>query len=64
MMRGLGRPDIFPAGDLGLQVAVQVVLGLRERPPETKLRKIAERWKGWRSYAAFYLWMTLQSRAL
>ena len=64
MMRGLGRPDIFAAGDLGLQVAVQVTLGLRDRPSEKRLRIIAERWKGWRSYAAFYLWMTLQSRAL
>ena len=64
MMRGLGRPDIFAAGDLGLQVAVQETLGLRERPSEKSLRTIAERWKGWRSYAAFYLWMTLQSRAL
>ena len=64
MMRGLGRPDVFAAGDLGLQVAVQETLGLRERPSEKSLRTIAERWRGWRSYAAFYLWMTLQSRAL
>jgi DNA-3-methyladenine glycosylase II len=64
LMRGLGRPDVFPAGDLGLQVAVQELRGMRERPSEKKLRKIAERWRGWRSYAAFYLWMTLQSRAL
>ena len=64
LMRGLGRSDVFAAGDLGLQVAVQEMLGLRERPSEKRLRKIAERWRGWRSYAAFYLWMTLQSRAL
>jgi DNA-3-methyladenine glycosylase II len=64
LMRGLGRTDVFPAGDLGLQVAVQETLGLPERPSEQALRTIAERWSGWRSYAAFYLWMTLQSRAL
>jgi DNA-3-methyladenine glycosylase II len=64
LMRGLGRPDIFAAGDLGLQVAVQELMGMRERPSEKRVRTIAERWKGWRSYAAFYLWMTLQSRAL
>ena len=64
LMRGLGRNDVFAAGDLGLQVAVQELLGMPERPLEKELRKIAERWKGWRSYAAFYLWMTLQSRAL
>ena len=64
LMRGLGRPDIFPAGDLGLQAAVQELWGLSERPPEKAVREIAERWAGWRSYAAFYLWMILQSRAL
>jgi DNA-3-methyladenine glycosylase II len=63
-MRGLGRPDILPAGDLGLQVAVQEVWAMRERPSEKALREFAGRWTGWRSYAAFYLWMTLQSRAL
>jgi len=64
LMRGLGRNDVFAAGDLGLQVAVQELRGMRKRPSEKALRKIAERWKGWRSYAAFYLWMSLQSRAL
>jgi len=64
LMRGLGRPDVFPAGDFGLQVAAQELWGMTERPSEKDLRKIAERWTGWRSYAAFYLWMTLQRRAL
>ncbi len=64
LMRGLGRTDVFPAGDLGLQVALQELRGMRKRPSEKALRKIAKRWAGWRSYAAFYLWMTLQSRAL
>jgi DNA-3-methyladenine glycosylase II len=64
LMRGLGRNDVFAAGDLGLQVAMQELRGMRKRPSEKVLRKIAECWKGWRSYAAFYLWMTLQSRAL
>lgn len=64
LMRGLGRNDVFAAGDLGLQAALQELRRMRKRPSEKELRKISERWKGWRSYAAFYLWMTLQSRAL
>jgi DNA-3-methyladenine glycosylase II len=63
-MRGLGRPDVFPAGDLGLQAAFQELKGLTERPSEQALKEIAARWAGWRSYAALYLWMTLMSRAL
>lgn len=60
LMRGLGRSDAFPAADLGLQVALQRALGLADRPNEKALREAAEHWKGWRSYAAFYLWMSLQ----
>ncbi|MDD5168592.1 MAG: DNA-3-methyladenine glycosylase, partial [Syntrophales bacterium] len=59
LMFGLGRHDIFPAGDLGLQAAVQQLLGLSERLPEKTVRKIAERWAGWRSYAALYLWTSI-----
>lgn len=56
LLRGLGRLDAFPAGDLGLQVAAQRVLGLEARPSERELRVIAERWQPWRGYAALYLW--------
>ncbi|MDP6777837.1 MAG: DNA-3-methyladenine glycosylase [Candidatus Latescibacteria bacterium] len=59
LMRGDGRMDLFSAGDLGLQVAAQKAFGLTERPTEEQLREMAEAWSGWRSYAAFYLWMTL-----
>jgi len=59
LMRGLGRHDIFPAGDLGLIVAVQRALGHARRPREDEMRVLAERWKGWRTYGALYLWSSL-----
>ncbi len=59
LMRGLGRTDVFPAADLGLTVAAQRLMKMRARPSERKLRTLATRWKGWRSYAALHLWMTL-----
>jgi DNA-3-methyladenine glycosylase II len=59
LMRGLGRADVFPAGDLGLVVAVQRLLGRKDRPTEDELRAMAERWRGWRSYGALYLWRSL-----
>lgn len=59
LMRGLGRADVFPAGDLGLVVAVQRALGRTDRPDEDELRAMAERWRGWRSYGALYLWRSL-----
>ncbi len=59
LMRGLGRRDIFPAGDLGLALAVQRLQRRATRPEEPELRSLAERWAGWRSYAALYLWWSL-----
>jgi DNA-3-methyladenine glycosylase II len=56
LLRGLGRLDAFPAGDLGLQVAAQRALRLEARPSERQLRAMAERWHPWRGYAALYLW--------
>jgi DNA-3-methyladenine glycosylase II len=52
----VGHPDIFPAGDLALQTAVQKALPLRTRPDETKLRKLAEKWAPWRGVAARLFW--------
>jgi DNA-3-methyladenine glycosylase II len=52
----LGHPDIFPAGDLALQSAVQHALNLEARPKEKALGVIAERWSPWRGVAARPFW--------
>ena len=52
----VGHPDIFPAGDLALQVGVQQGLRMRSRPDDRKLRKIAETWTPWRGIAARLFW--------
>jgi DNA-3-methyladenine glycosylase II len=54
----LGRPDIWPAGDLGLQLAVAECLGLAARPGEAALRDIGDRWQPWRSVAACLFWQS------
>ena len=54
----LGRPDIWPAADLGLQVAVAECLGLDERPRERALREMGEKWQPWRSVAACLFWQS------
>ena len=57
LMRGLGDMDIFPADDIGLQKIVQTLYRMERRPDAAELRDFSERWRGWRSYAALYLWM-------
>jgi len=52
----VGHPDAFPAGDLALQEAARLALGLRHRPDVRKLEKIAERWRPFRGVAARMLW--------
>jgi AraC family transcriptional regulator of adaptative response / DNA-3-methyladenine glycosylase II len=53
-MRGLGAPDAFPASDLGIVKAMAVA---GQPPKPARIRKIAERWRPWRAYAAMLLWM-------
>jgi DNA-3-methyladenine glycosylase II len=62
LIYGLGRLDLFFAGDLALQVALQHLLGRSDRPGEGEVRHLGERWAGWRSYAALYLLMTLKAK--
>jgi AraC family transcriptional regulator, regulatory protein of adaptative response / DNA-3-methyladenine glycosylase II len=54
-MRGLGDPDAFPSGDLGVRRAA-VVAGLGSSPADLVAR--AERWRPWRAYAVQHLWAT------
>lgn len=51
-----GHADIFPAGDLALQEAARVVLGLETRPTDKALREIASAWSPWRGVASRLLW--------
>ena len=51
-----GHPDVFPSGDLALQVAVQESLGLAERPAPKELDVIAEAWAPHRAVAARLFW--------
>ncbi|HYD11446.1 MAG TPA: DNA-3-methyladenine glycosylase 2 family protein [Allosphingosinicella sp.] len=51
-----GRPDVFPAGDLAVQIELGVILGLEERPSEKAIRALAEGWSPHRGAAAVFAW--------
>jgi DNA-3-methyladenine glycosylase II len=51
-----GHPDVFPAGDLALQKAVQHGLGLDARPAVKHLIDIAIPWSPHRAAAALLFW--------
>lgn len=56
LMFSLGHPDVFPAGDLALQVAVEQAFGLDGRPPGKVLIEIARAWSPHRHAAALLFW--------
>ena len=52
----LGRLDVLPAGDLWLRKGIKEAYSLRLIPSEVEAERIAERWRPYRSVAAWYLW--------
>ena len=56
LMTALGRPDVWPEGDLALAAAAQQVKKLRERPDARRQREMAAGWAPWRTVAARILW--------
>ncbi|WP_085809502.1 DNA-3-methyladenine glycosylase [Sphingomonas sp. TZW2008] len=51
-----GRGDIWPAGDLAVQIEVGRILGLEARPSEKLTRELGERWRPYRGAAAIFTW--------
>jgi DNA-3-methyladenine glycosylase II len=56
LLFALGRPDVFPAGDLALAAAAADLKGLAARPKPPELRALAEAWRPARGLAARLLW--------
>jgi DNA-3-methyladenine glycosylase II len=57
LMSSLGRADVWPVADVGLQAALTRVLGLRKRPNEKRMEKLSQTWRPWRTVVARLLWM-------
>ena len=51
-----GRPDVWPAGDLAVQIEIGRILGHDERPAEKLMRELAESWRPHRGAAAILAW--------
>lgn len=61
IMRCFRHPDAFPLADVGLHNALKQLRGRAEKPSIEEIENWSVKWKGWRAYATFYLWRTLQS---
>lgn len=60
LMFTLGRPDIFSAGDLGLQNAMIKLYKLDAKPKKEILIEISQKWSPYRTTASRILWKSLE----
>ena len=56
----LGRPDVLAVDDFGLRAGFRAAYGLRKLPHPKQLALWGERWRPYRSAAAWYLWRALE----
>jgi len=60
MMFRLGRPDVLPVGDLGVQKGFAKFFGLGTRLPKPpEMEQLAQSWSPFRSYASAYMWRVI-----
>jgi DNA-3-methyladenine glycosylase II len=52
----LGRPDVLPADDFGVREGFRIAYGRRVQPKPAALLRHGERWRPYRTTAAWYLW--------
>jgi DNA-3-methyladenine glycosylase II len=55
----LGRPDVWPVDDYGVRKGFAKTFGRRKLPTPKQLMKIGEKWRPYRSVAAWYFWRAL-----
>ncbi len=56
LMFQLGRPDVLPADDYGVRNGFRLAYGKRSMPTPKQLLRYGERWRPYRTAAAWYLW--------
>jgi DNA-3-methyladenine glycosylase II len=59
-----GRADVWPAGDLAVQIEIGKLLGLDGKPTEKQLRELAEAWRPHRGAVAVLAWHSYNSEVL
>jgi DNA-3-methyladenine glycosylase II len=57
----LGRPDVWPVDDYGVRKGFAKTFGRRELPSPKQLMKFGEKWRPYRSVAAWYFWRALDA---
>jgi len=59
IMKCFNINDAFPIADVGIHNALKGILELPKKPTIDEIEKLSVSWRGWKSYATFYLWRWL-----
>lgn len=62
LLFGLGRKNLFPVKDVGIQNAVKNLYNLDEKPSIEEMLTVSESWSPYKSYASLYLWESLDNQ--
>lgn len=57
----LGRPDVWPVHDYGVRKGFAKTFGRRKLPTPKQLARLGEKWRPYRSAAAWYFWRALDN---
>jgi DNA-3-methyladenine glycosylase II len=57
----LGRPDVWPVDDYGVRKGFAKTFGRRKLPTPKELMKFGDKWRPYRSVAAWYFWRALDA---
>lgn len=60
LMFRLGRPDVLPDADLGVQKGIQKAYGLRRLPTPAQVVRRGKKWAPYRTVGSWYMWRILE----
>ena len=60
LLFGLGRPNLFPLADIGLQNALKKLWTTTDKPKAEEISSHFPQWSPYLSYASLYLWRSIE----
>ncbi|WP_181350923.1 DNA-3-methyladenine glycosylase [Thalassobacillus sp. CUG 92003] len=60
LLFGLGRTDLLPKGDIGIQNAMKRYFAMEKKPTPSEMDSLSEQWTPYRSFAALTLWRSIE----
>ncbi|MGG1676335.1 DNA-3-methyladenine glycosylase family protein [Neobacillus sp. NRS-1170] len=60
LLFALGRPNLFPLADIGIQNGLKKLYQLEKKPTFEEMGRYKQGWEPYLSYASFYLWRSIE----